>query len=70
MFAGGPVRQHPRPGSAPSRSCWAGRVGVVTAVCRVPVLWVPIVAAIGAVLGHGHRFVGDDSTGRIRVAYA
>ena len=47
-----------------------GELGLVAVLCLVPVLWVAIVVAIGAVLGNAHRFLGGDRTWRIRLTYA
>lgn len=48
---------------------WA-ELGLVIALCLVPVAWVSVAYAIGAVIGHAHRFRIGDRDMRIRVGYA
>jgi diguanylate cyclase (GGDEF)-like protein len=48
---------------------WA-ELGLVIALCLVPLAWVSVAYAAGAVLGHAHRFRIADRELRIRVAYA
>jgi diguanylate cyclase (GGDEF)-like protein len=48
---------------------WA-ELGLVIALCLVPVAWVSVAYAMGAVIGHAHRFRIGDRDMRIRVGYA
>jgi diguanylate cyclase (GGDEF)-like protein len=48
---------------------WA-ELGLVIALCLVPVAWVSVAYAAGAIIGHAHRFRIADRDMRIRVGYA
>jgi diguanylate cyclase len=47
-----------------------GEVGLVTALCVVPLVWVPVAVLLGAGLGHWYRLRGADRAHQIRVVCA
>jgi predicted signal transduction protein with EAL and GGDEF domain len=70
VFAAAQLARVPaRVGGDVVRLAW-GEVGLITAICVLPLVWVPVAVALGTVAGHGSRLRGVDRAWRGRVLCA